>query len=169
MLTKSIQEALNRQIAHEADAANVYLAMASWCDKTGLQGAAKFLYVHADQERMHMMKLFHYVNEAGGHAHAPAVKAPSYDYESLTQVMNAVLKHEQQVTKSINELASLCLKEEDFSTFNFLQWYVAEQHEEERLFNQIIDMANIIGKEARGVFHLDKEIGKLASAAAMQA
>lgn len=162
MLTKSIQEALNKQIAHEADAANVYLAMASWCDKSGLQGAARFLYVHADQERMHMMKLFQYTNAAGGHAYAPAVRAPSYDYESLIQVMQAVLKHEQQVTKSINELASLCLKEQDFSTFNFLQWYVAEQHEEERLFNQIIDMAHIIGKEPRGVFHLDKEIGKMA-------
>lgn len=161
MLSKKIQSALNNQIAQEGYASSYYLSMASWCDHEGLQGAASFLYKHADQEKEHMMKLFRYVNDAGGHAIAPAVKEPPHTYKNISNVFELILQHEQAVTKAINTLVEQCLNEKDFSTFNFLQWYVAEQHEEERLFKSILDMIKIAGLEGRGLFLIDKEIGKL--------
>lgn len=166
MLSKGIQDALNKQVSEENYAAQYYLAMASWCDKAGLQGCAKFLYVHSEAERAHMMKLFRYVNDAGGHAVVGAIQAPPAEYKSITDVMELILKHERHVTQAINRLVDACLSEKDYSTFNFLQWYVAEQHEEERLIQSILDMIKVAGTEGRGLFLIDKEIGKLAAAPA---
>ncbi len=165
MLSKKIQKALNDQISREASAANYYLSMASWCDVKGLKGTASFMYRHADGERAHMMKLFRYVNDAGGHSIAPAIEAPEKEFKDIQKLFELVLKHEQSITQSINEVVELCLNEKDFSTFNFLQWYVAEQHEEERLFTQILDMIRIAGLEGRGLFLIDKEISKIGAAA----
>ena len=162
MLSSKLQMALNRQIANEAYASHYYLSMASWCDKSGLVGSAKFLYAHSEQENQHMMKLFSYVNDAGGHAMVQAVKEPPLKFKSISDVFTKVLEHERLVTKNINGLVDLCLKEKDYSTFNFLQWYVSEQHEEERLFNSILDLIKIAGVEGRGLFLIDKEIEKRA-------
>lgn len=163
MISAKLQKSLNKQIEAEAYAGNYYLAMASWCDKQGLQGSARFLYAHAEQEREHMMKLFHYVNDAGGSAVAPEIQKPPVEYKDLKNVFEAVLTHEKSVTKSINNLVDECLSEKDFSTFNFLQWYVAEQHEEEKLFQSILSLIKIAGTEGRGIFFIDKEIGKIGS------
>jgi ferritin len=165
MLSEKVQTALNNQIAEEAYASHFYLSMASWCDKSGLQGSAKFLYLHSEQEKLHMMKLFRYVNDAGGHAIVKAVKEPPSKFASISEIFGQTLEHEKHVTKAINYLVELCLGEKDFSTFNFLQWYVAEQHEEERMFNSILDLIKIAGLEGRGLFLVDKEIAKKADAA----
>ena len=162
MLSAKLQTALNNQIANEAYASHYYLAMASWCDKSGLVGSAKFLYTHSEQEKQHMMKLFRYVNDAGGHAVVQSVEEPPLKFKSISDIFGKVLEHERLVTKNINALVELCMKEKDYSTFNFLQWYVAEQHEEERLFNSILDLIKIAGVEGRGLFLIDKEIEKRA-------
>lgn len=161
MLSQTIQKSLNEQIAKESFASSYYLSMASWCDKTGLPGAAKFLYDHAERERAHMMKLFHYVNDAGSHAVKKELKDPPFEFKSLMEIFELVHENEIAVTASINVLVDLCLKEKDHSTFNFLQWYVAEQHEEEHLFKMILDKIKIIGLDGRGIYWIDKEIGKL--------
>lgn len=163
MITKSIEKSLNAQIAHEANASFYYLSMASWCDSNGYSGATKFLYSHSDEEKEHMLKLFHYINEAGGRSIVPSIKQPQSEFKSLIQIFELMLKHEIEVTKEINGLVELCLKEKDYSTFNFLQWYVAEQHEEEMLFRSILDKAKLIGADdSKGLYWLDKEIGSLA-------
>lgn len=164
MLSKIIQKTLNEQIAKEAHASNYYLSMASWCEKSGYFGSAKFLYKHSESEHIHMMKLFHYVNEAGGHALAPQLEKVASDFKSLHQVFELTYKNEVNVTLSINQLVDLCLHEKDYSTFNFLQWYVAEQHEEERLFKSILDLIRIIAIDEKGYFLIDKEIGKMSVA-----
>ena len=166
MLSKTLEKALNDQIASENYASHYYLSMASWCDKSGLHGSAGFLYMHADQERAHMMKLFHYVNDAGGHAQVNCFKEPPRAYKDLENVFKLVLKNEQLVSAQINRLVDACLKESDHSTFNVLQWYVAEQHEEELLFTRILDLIKITGLEGRGLFLVDKEIGNMHRAAA---
>lgn len=162
MLSKKIEDALNKQIGSEAYACHYYLAMASWCDKKGLRGSARFMYQHAEDERMHMMKLFRYITDTGGHAIVQAVKQPPSEFESIKNIFELTLEHEKHVTKSINDLVSLCLEDKDYSTFNFLQWYVAEQHEEEHQFQYLLDRISIAGLEGRGLFHLDKEIESLA-------
>lgn len=163
MLTKNIENALNKQIEMEGYASNYYLSAASWCDAQGLEGCAGFLYGHADEERMHMMKIFVYVNDAGGHALAPEIKQPPTAFKSLLDLFTAILDHEIKVTASINNLVDICMQEKDHSTNNFLQWYVAEQHEEEKLFRQVIDKIKLIGDDPKGHYWIDKELGSLRS------
>ena len=162
MLSKKIQDALNHQISEEAYASHYYLSMASWLENSGLPGSAKFLFLNAAQESEHLMKLFHYVNEAGGRALVGAVKEPPPSFKSILDVFEQVVAHEQYVTKTISNLVDQCMQEKDYSTFNFLQWYVAEQHEEERKLKLILDLIRLNGIEGRGLFLVDKEIGKMA-------
>lgn len=161
MISKSIEKALNEQIAKEAFASFYYLSMASWCDNNRLPGGAKFFYMQSDEELAHMKKLFVYINETGGHAITPAIPQPTNNYKSIEEILGLTLKHEIEVTKSINSLVDMCLKEKDYSTFNFLQWYVAEQHEEEHLFQSIIDKVKLLGGDAKNLFWIDKELGSM--------
>ncbi len=161
MLSETLLNKLNQQIALEDYSANLYLAMSSWCAYKGLSGAAKFLEAHSDEEHSHMRKIFSYINETGSMAVVSAVAKPPFEFESIKDIFLKTYEHEKLVTKSINELVEACLSEKDYSTFNFLQWYVSEQHEEERLFKSIVDMIDIIGLDGRGLFMVDREIGKL--------
>lgn len=161
MISKKIEKVLNEQIAQEAYASYYYLSMASWFDKSGLLGCAKFMYSHSDEERTHMLKLFTYINETGGHAITPKIEQPPIQFKSIGEIFESVLKHEMEVTGAINNLVELCLKEKDYSTFNFLQWYVAEQHEEEKLFMSILDKIKIIGTDNKGIYWIDKEVGSI--------
>lgn len=166
MLSKEIEAALNEQIAAEAFASNYYLSMASWCEKNGLRRCAKFMYEQSEEEREHMMKLVRYVNECGGHAKVSALKEPPYEYDSIAKVFQLTLEHEVNVTKSINHLVELSFNAKDYSTFNFLQWYVSEQHEEEKLFMSILDLIKITGTDGKGLLFLDAEIQALRADAA---
>ncbi len=160
MLSKKIETALNDQIAKEAYASNYYLAMASWCEKSGLRGTASFMYEQSEEELEHMMKLLRYVNSTGGHGLVAEIPQPPNTFKSISHVIELALEHELAVTKSINKLVELCFNEKDYSSFNFLQWYVTEQHEEEHLFNSILDLIKITGTDGRGVYFIDNEIGK---------
>jgi len=161
MISKKIEKELNNQIVIEAESSFHYLAMASWCDNAGFEGAAKFLYGHSEEERQHMLKLFRYINDAGGHALSPAIGKVPHTFKNLKNVFEVVLKHEKLVTQSINNLVDICLKEKDHSTFNFIQWYVGEQHEEERLFMSVLDKFKIVGDDGKGLYWIDKELGEL--------
>ncbi|VEI44736.1 ferritin-like protein 1 [Actinobacillus equuli] len=105
--------------------------MSAWCSKNGFAGAANFLLRHADEELEHMQKLFNYVSETGGLPLLGKIEAPRKEYASLKELFDEVLTHEKHVTAKINELVEVTFAAKDYSTFNFLQWYVAEQHEEE--------------------------------------
>ncbi len=159
MLTAKIEKALNKQIQLEAESSFTYLAMASWADANGYENSAQFLYAQSAEERDHMLRLFTYINDAGGRALAPNVKVKNDDHESLEKLFIATLENEQKVTEAINNLVDLCLKERDHSTHNFLQWYVAEQHEEEKSFRSILDLFKLMGTDRHSLYHLDKEIG----------
>jgi ferritin len=165
MLSNKILNLLNEQIALEDYSANLYLAMSSWCANQKLSGAAKFLEAHSDDEHSHMRKLFTYVNETGSMAKIGALAQPPHQFDSIKDVFVKTFEHEQSITKKINELVDVALGEKDYSTFNFLQWYVAEQHEEEHLFRTILDMIDIIGVDGRGLFMIDREIGKMTAMA----
>ncbi len=165
MLTKKIETALNGQIESEAMSSQLYLAMASWAETKGYSGSAKFLYAHSDEERQHMLKLFLYVNERSGHAQVPALKQPPKTFNSLSEVFSQILKHEVAVSAEINKLVDICLTEKDYTTNNFLQWYVSEQVEEERFAKQIVDKLNLVGGDKGGLYLFDKELEGLATTA----
>lgn len=163
MLKEAICKKLNEQINLEFYSSNVYLQMSAWCSVHGYEGAATFLLRHADEEMTHMQKLFTYVNETTGMPLLGKIEAPKNDYKSLKEVFEIILEHEKFVTAKINELVEVTFENKDYSTFNFLQWYVAEQHEEEKLFSRILDKLNLLGEDGKGLFLVDKDLGKLVS------
>ena len=163
MLSKEMVKKLNDQINLEAYSSNLYLQMSAWCKAKGLDGCGAFLQAHAAEEMMHMHRLFGYVNETGAMATLGKIDAPPAEYASVEAVFKHTYEHEVQVTRQINLLVDTAMTDKDFSTFNFLQWYVGEQHEEERLFKSILDRIAIIGTEGRGLFFFDREMGKLAA------
>jgi len=158
MLSKSVEKELNKQIKFEADSSQIYLAMASWAETQGFNGTVNFLYEHSDEERGHMLKLIKYINDRGGCAIIPALEKPTASYESLEQMFQTLMDHEIMVTGTINQMVSLCLKEKDYSTHNFLQWYVAEQLEEESLAKKIMDLLKMIGNDKGGLYLFDRDI-----------
>lgn len=159
MLSQSIQEKLQSQIQKEASSSQLYLAMACWADVKGFSGVAKFLYEHSDEERIHMLKLIKFVNERGGHAGIPALESPKKEFDSLKSVFKIILEHEIKVTESINEIITACLKENDHTTNNFMQWYVTEQLEEEQMARSIIDKLEMIKSDTSSLYLFDKELG----------
>ena len=129
MLAKNIESALNDQVRIEAESSQTYLSMASWAETHGLEGVSKFMYAQSDEERVHMLKLVKFINERGGHAQVTQLKAPKTTYLTFQEMFEELYKHEVIVSASINELVHISLNEKDYSTHNFLQWYVAEQIE----------------------------------------
>lgn len=163
MLNKKVEEALNEQIKVEAESSQFYLSMASWAETEGLNGTAAFLYEHSDEERFHMLKLVKFVNERGGHAIVPALGQPPIQFESIQQIFQNLLDHEVAVTESINEVVHICLQEKDYTTHNFMQWYVSEQIEEEGLARTIMDKLNMIGNDKGGLYLFDRDLEARAS------
>ena len=158
MLSKRIEKALNDQIQVEAMSSQAYLAMASWAETEGLNGTAAFLYRHSDEERMHMLKLLKYVNDRGGKALVPALEKPKAKYKDIRDVFETLLSHETKVTDEINQVVDACLKDKDYTTHNFMQWYVAEQIEEESLAQQLIDKLNLVGNDKGGLYLFDRDL-----------
>jgi ferritin len=157
-MNKRVEIALNDQIEKEASSSQYYLAMASWAENNGLNGTAKFMYLHSDEERFHMLKLIKFVNERGGTAIVPAVGQPAINFENLETVFTLLLKHEIKVTESINNLVDVCLQEKDFSTHNFVQWYVSEQLEEEALARTFLDKLRLIDGDKGGMYMFDRDL-----------
>lgn len=156
MIKKSIEDICNRQVEREGYSSNLYIAMASWAENNGYPGIALWLYSQAEEEKLHMLKFIKYINERGGKAIIPAFKKPVAEYKSVENVFNEVLKHEEFVTDSINEIVGLTLEEKDFNTHNFLQWFVFEQVEEEASIRTIIDKIRLVGNNNMYLF--DKDI-----------
>ena len=161
MLKEVIEKALNHQIVLEAQSSQFYLSMASWAETQGLNGTAEFLYEHSDEERMHMLKLVRFVNERGGHAIVPALTKPQETFESLEDIFTKLLEHEIYVSEEINKLVHICLQNQDYTTHNFLQWFVSEQIEEEALARTVMDKIKMIGADKGGLYLFDRDIVKL--------
>lgn len=159
MLSKTLQEALNKQLKHEAMSSQIYLAMASWSDiQPGLQGVTQFFYDQSEEERQHMLKIMMYINERGGFGVVPSLEQPIVTFQSLTRVFEEFLKNEIGVSESINDIVHLALQEKDYATHNFLQWYVAEQIEEERLARTLNEKLEMIGSDKSGLYLFDRDI-----------
>ncbi|WP_440880765.1 ferritin [Tenacibaculum sp. C7A-26P2] len=164
MLSKKIEEALNKQIRIEAESSQVYLAMACWAEVQGFEGVAQFMFAHSDEERMHMLKLVKFVNERGGHAQVSDLDAPPTEFGSFKKMFETLFNHEVMVSQSINDLVHITLEERDYATHNFLQWYVSEQIEEEALARNILDKINLIGDDKGGLYLFDNDVKQLVAA-----
>lgn len=163
MLADAMTQKLNQQINLEIYSSNLYLQMSAWAAWKGFEGTAAFLRLHADEEMQHAHKLFDYVNETGALAVLGSIEAAPTEFDSLQDMFRKIYEHEVLVTQSINQLAHVAFTTQDYSSFNFLQWYVAEQHEEETLFQGILDKLELVGSNGQGLFLVDREIADLAS------
>lgn len=159
MLSKTMQEALNNQVKLEAASSQAYLAIASWADiQPGLNGVADYFFQQSEEERVHMLKLIRFINERGGFALVPALEQPVITFQSLKTVFELFLKHEMEVSSSINDLVDLTLREKDYATHNFLQWYVNEQIEEEKSARILNDKLELVGDDKSGLYLFDRDI-----------
>jgi ferritin len=153
-----VESALNDQVKKEASSSQYYLAMASWAESNGLNGTAKFMYQHSDEERFHMLKLIHFINERGGKALIPSIEEAPKEFNDLENVFELLLSHEISVTESINNLVDICLQQQDYTTHNFVQWYVSEQLEEEALARTVLDKLRLIGGDKGGMYMFDRDL-----------
>ena len=158
MLSNDLQAALNKQIKIEGDSSQIYLEMASWAEIQGFEGIAAFMYAQSDEERQHMLRLVKYINQRGGKAEIPAITQPELDHSSFKTLFKQLFEHEVFVSQSINDLVHIALTERDYATHNFLQWYVAEQIEEEATARTILDKINLIGDDKGGLYLFDNDI-----------
>jgi len=159
MLESSLENALNDQINAELYSAYMYLSMSAWFDDAGLPGMAKWMKAQYQEEMFHVDKFFHYVLERGGKVTLRAIDAPPTSWDSALDAFEKTLAHEQLVTGLINTLASLCMDERDHATLNFLQWFIAEQVEEEATASELVNQLRMVGKSGHGMLMIDRELG----------
>lgn len=155
MLKKSIEDLLNRQIEREGYSSILYLSMASWAETEGYNGVAEWLFAQAEEEKEHMLKIIRYVNERDGKAIIPSFDKPPVSFDGLKVMFDQVLEHEKYVSQSINEIVEQTVKDNDFATNNWLQWFVSEQVEEESSAQEIIDKLKLVGEHNLYMFDRD--------------
>lgn len=159
MLSKKMENALNEQINKEMYSAYLYMSMSAHSTNIGLEGFANWFMVQYKEEMEHAMKIYDYINNQGGKVTLNAIDKPISNFKDAMEMFQKTLKHEQFITKSINQLVDLSIKEKDHATHIFLQWFVTEQIEEEGNDNDIIAKLKLAGDKGNGLFIIDKEIG----------
>jgi len=159
MVTEKMAKALNDQLNFEFYSAYVYLAMAAHADNIGLKGFANWFYAQYQEEQMHAMKFFDYIQDQSVEVELEAIEKPRKEYKDALEMFEETLKHEQEVTAKINDLASLAIDEKDHATNSFLQWFITEQVEEEATVNEIIDKLKLAGTTGYGLFVVNNELG----------
>jgi ferritin len=167
-LSKTLTTALNAQITKEAYASQIYLSYAAWANSQGFGGIANFLFRHAEEERNHMMKILEYILKRGAEVQVTAIPAPPENPVSINICFEKIFGHEVDNTKAIYKLVKMSLDEEDWATWNFMQWFVKEQIEEETLALNLLDKLKIAGGEkvsSNALYSLDRDLEKTPDAA----
>lgn len=163
-IPKDVADMLNEQIAQENESSFAYLSQAVWCDRKGFQGAAKFLYKQSADEREHMLRIIAYLNELEATVQVPTQQkgVAKSSYPSLHTIFTEVLHNETKVTASIHKIVAHVLKVKDYRTFSFLQWFLEEQREEERVAQRAIELFDIMGNDGGvGLYQIDCALAKL--------
>lgn len=160
MISKKMEEALNEQVNAELYSAYMYLSMESYFKSLNLNGFSNWMRVQTQEEVMHAMKIYDFVNERGGRVILKAIEGPPTKWDSPLAVFEAVYAHEQKVTGLINDLVDLAIKEKDHATNTFLQWFVNEQVEEESSADEVVQQLKMMENAPGGMFMLDRELGQ---------
>ena len=160
-LVEEVENILNAQVKVEAHSSSIYLAMSAWCGDQGLDNASRFFAKQSDEEREHMLKIFNYISSRGGKPISPEVTNIPNDFESFRGVFEQALEQEMFVTEQFNIIADKCIKAKDYVTFNFLQWFLSEQVEEEYTIRRILELFDVIGEEGTGRWEIDRHLVKV--------
>lgn len=162
-LSQSIEEILNKQVQKEAQAAQIYLSYGIWADSEGYSGVSNLLFRHSGEERNHMMKVIEYIQKRGGRAKVTGLQGPPPDPTNLENCFEKILQHEIDNSKAIYAIVEMAFEEKDWATWNFGQWFVKEQIEEETLAMDLLDKVKVAGGENASndsLLYLDTKIGK---------
>jgi ferritin len=160
-LSETLRKALNDQMTKEAAAAQIYLSYGSWAGAGGYDGIANFLFRHANEERTHMTKILEYILERGARVNIEAIPAPPADPKSVQDCFEKTFDHEVDNTKGIYKIVKMSFDEEDWATWNFMQWFVKEQTEEETMVMNMLDKIKIAGGEkasGASLYSLDRDM-----------
>jgi ferritin len=160
MISKTMAQALNKQVNRELYSAYLYLAMSSYFETVNMKGFAKWMRIQAKEEQMHALKIYDYIIARGGTVVLLDIEAPKPKWSSAGKVFDEVYAHEQKVTAMIHGLVDLAIKEKDHATFEMLQWFVREQVEEEEHASEIVNQIKIVGDVPGHLFCLDHHLGK---------
>lgn len=158
MLNKKLEIELNKQVNAELEAAYLYLSMSAYLASNNLSGFSNWMKIQFEEEQFHALKLYDYIIERGGNVSLTAIDKPKTKWKDIVDVYKDVLAHEEKITSLINNLVDLAIQEKDHATVNMLQWYVAEQVEEEAGVSEILDQLELIGGKGSGMFMLDREM-----------
>ena len=159
-ISDKLQELLNEQIASELYSCNLYLSMASYLLGMELNGFANFFLVQAEEENFHAMKQFKYLHDVDGKLVLRAIEAPPASFKSIKHIFELTMEHEKKVTKAINKMVQQAVKENDFATHTFLQWFVTEQVEEEATVKNVLKKIEMIGDNSSALYLLNDELSK---------
>ncbi|MBI5681424.1 MAG: ferritin [Methanobacterium sp.] len=160
MIKKKVLDALNSQLNAELYSAYLYLSMEAYFESIDLSGFANWMRAQAQEELAHAMKFYDYIIQRGERVILPSIEEPPSKWESAHAVFEHVYKHEQKVTGLINSLVDLTASESDHATNNFLQWFVAEQVEEEESASSVLQRVKLTADSPGGLFILDNELGQ---------
>jgi len=160
MLDDKMQEALNFQLNRELYSAYLYLAMGAYFEDQDFPGFGNWMKVQVQEELAHAIKFYNYIVQRGGTVLLADIEAPDTQWESPQAAFEQVYEHEQMVTGLINSLVDLALEISDHATNNFLQWYVAEQVEEEESASGVLQKIKIAGESGSGLYMLDGELAQ---------
>jgi ferritin len=158
MLNKKVEQELNKQVNAELFSAYFYLSMSAYLESINLAGFAHWMRVQAQEEEFHAMKIFDYINERSGRAVLTTIEKPKTEWKNVIEVAEEIYAHEQKVTGLINNLLDVAIEEKDYATNNFLQWFIAEQVEEEANSENILNQLKMVEGKGHGLFMLNKEL-----------
>jgi len=158
MISKKLVKAINEQINKELFSEYLYISMQAWFADQSLDGMANWMSAQAQEEHFHAMKFFSYLIERGGKVQLMPIEGPAVDFENPLKAFSMALEHERFISKSINQLMDLAIKENDHATRSFLQWYVDEQVEEESSVDKIVNMLKMVGEHGHGIMMIDRDL-----------
>ena len=150
---------MNEQINHEFYSAYLYLSMAAYFHELGLKGFARWLEIQAKEEVEHAIKFYKHLVDKGEKVVLKSIKEPPKDWESPKEAFSQALEHEKKITRLIYDIGKVALKEEEYGTWEFLNWFYKEQIEEEDIVRDVLNSLNLIGEDKVGLYLLDKELG----------
>ena len=158
MISQTMQNAINEQIKHEFYSSYLYLAMSAYFEAANLPGFARWMRLQSQEEQEHALKLFDFLNDRGGTVELAAIDQPPGEFQSPLAVFQQALDHERLVTSLIHRLYEQGLKENDYATQSFLQWFINEQVEEEKNASQVIEQLKMTGGQGAALFMLDRQM-----------
>ena len=159
MISKKMEKALNGQIREELYSAYLYLSMSAWFETKNLKGFANWMRIQNQEEQMHAMKIFDYLNERGGKVSLQKIDEPPDEWETPLDAFEGAYKHEQHITGCFNDLVYLAMEEKDRASQIFFDWFVNEQVEEEATADDIVQQLKLVGDKGQGIFMIDRELG----------